>query len=331
MRALVAWLLDEARAAGVEVQGGVRVRGYRDGALATDDGSIAADFVVDASGLSGVNLLGLPTAAREGVCVAAQEVRVVRDRAAAEAFFVSRGVDPRGAANFVGLHGGFSTLLVRLQDDTVGLLAGSLPALGHPPGRTMLERFAADHAWVGARIYGGQAPIPLAPSFAPVAGDRVAHVGDAARQVFSAHGSGVGSGLVAARLFVDAMVAGEGGRGYAQRWVREYGGLHGTYDLFRRFSATLDARDLGVLFDSGFVDRESALAGIEQRFPRLDASDLREKIGAIRRCPRLAMRLLRFVGRAPAMMGLARTYPRHELGQRRAGAAMAALVRDLPP
>ena len=63
--------------------------------------------------------------------------------------------------------------------------------------------------------FGGQRAIPLGRPHDTLASDRVALVGDAARQVFSAHGSGIGAGMVAARMLVDAIVRGAGPAEYA--------------------------------------------------------------------------------------------------------------------
>jgi hypothetical protein len=151
MARLVARLQQEALEAGAIVVGEARALGAEGRVLRTDRGDVRADAVVDASGLAGARLLPEARAPRGNLCVAAQEVRALRDRAAAEAFFRARGVPLGEALIFVGLAGGFSTLNVRLAGDRVSLLAGSIPALGHPSGVAMLARFAAEHAaWVGA-------------------------------------------------------------------------------------------------------------------------------------------------------------------------------------
>ena len=121
--------------------------------------------MVDASGLAGARLLGQPAPAREHLCAAAQEIRHVRDPAAARAFFAAHRVP---AGDVLGLVGTGRRLLggqrpPRSPTPTeVSILTGSVPALGHPSGKALLDRFVAEHAWVGERDLRRRRPHPAA-------------------------------------------------------------------------------------------------------------------------------------------------------------------------
>src|SRR5690606_38217140 len=126
---------------------------------------------------------------------------------------------------FSGVAGGYSIVNLRCDGRTVGLLTGSIPGEGHPSGRALLDAFAADNPWVGEVVQGGARALPLSRPDDLLARGSVALVGDAARQVFSAHGSGIGIGLVAARLLADTLAQGRTPRDYAVAFQRRWGGL----------------------------------------------------------------------------------------------------------
>ena len=87
---------------------------------------------------------------------------------------------------------------------------------------------------IGPRVFGGSGAIPLRRTHDRLAGDRVALLGDAACQVFPAHGSGVAAGLLAARLLADTLAAGGPIGDYAVAWQRRHGGVSAFFDDFRR-------------------------------------------------------------------------------------------------
>lgn len=297
MRALGARLRALAGDAGAELLGEVSVGTFDGRALDSSAGLLRARYFVDASGLAGARLLGQPRVPREDLCAAAQEVRRVRDPRAARAYFERHAVAPGDTLCFTGIAGGYSIVNVRLEGDEVSLLTGSIPALGHPSGRQLLDDFVAGEPWIGEVVFGGARPIPLRAPLARLASENVALIGDAGCQVFAAHGSGIGPGLVAARLLAEALARGDGPRGYAAEWHRRYGRLFGAYDWFRRFSSLLGAADLELLLDSGLLDDESARAGLEQRLPALAPRALPAKLTGLYRARRLASPLAGLVAR----------------------------------
>jgi hypothetical protein len=127
--------------------------------------------------------------------------------------------------------------------------------------------------------------------------------------VFAAHGSGTGSGLVAARMLVDTLAAGREPSAYVTHWMRTYGALHCTFDLFRRFSQTLSAEDIALMIERGLLDDSSARAGIEQRWPDLGFRSSVRTLRAAARAPSVTARLARYLALAPVAAGLCRAFP----------------------
>jgi flavin-dependent dehydrogenase len=299
MRLLGARLRGDAVAAGAHLEGGVSVTGLdADGVVATSRGPVRARYVVDASGLGGAGLLPLSPVARGDLCVAAQEVRRVVDRAAAAEWARENGVAEGDHATFTSVAGGYSIVSVHWVGDEVSILTGSVPADGVPAGTRLLADFVARHPWIGERLFGGSRAIPLRPPRLRLADGSVALIGDAACQVYGAHGSGIGAQLVAARLLADCLADGRGTAGYAAEWLRRHGGELAASAIFARFARTLSTADLGRLVGSGLLGAWSARPTMEQRptpFPPL--AELRRIAGAVRAERAIVRRVAPVLGR----------------------------------
>jgi flavin-dependent dehydrogenase len=278
MRALVAGLQESAMKAGAELRGGEHVRSIRQDAdeviVTTANGEHRARLLADASGMAGIEALGPSHGSPRDLCAAAQEVRRIRDDDAASEFFAAHGASERDVIVFTGIAGGYSIVNVRRHDEHVFLLTGAIPADGHPSGKALLDRFALDHEWIGERVFGGARAIPLAYPRPILVRGRIAALGDAAGQVFSAHGSGTGAGLVAARMLADAVIEGELTQ-YQHGWQRRWGWLFASHDLFRRLSQSLAPGELRTMIAEGILGPRAVEAALAQRFPPLDASMFR--------------------------------------------------------
>jgi flavin-dependent dehydrogenase len=340
MRHLVARLHSRARDLGVTFVPRVGVRGVRHGQLITDKGAFSATWFIDASGLTGARLLDQPTVPPVHICTAAQEVRQVLDMRAARDYFARHDTPVGQVLCFAGIAGGYSILNVRLSGDHVSILTGSIPAAGnpaHPSGKAILHAFATSQPWIGDTLFGGARAIPVRRPRDVLARGPIALLGDAACQVFPAHGSGIGPGLVAARVLADTLAdiaahrrASTDLHAYAVAWQRRHGGLLAAYDLFRRFSQTLTPDDLARMIERGLMDPELARAGMAQLLPRLPVRALPAKLWALARCPRLSARLARIGARMLAVRALYARYP-HDPGQLpRWSRAVARLFRDPP-
>jgi len=329
MRALVAQLHDRARDAGAILVGGVAVRGRDGTTLRTEDGDVRARWIVDASGLAGVGLLEYATVAPEHLCAAAQAVFELRDRGGAEAYFASQRVPFGEICAHVGVSGGYSVLNLHVHHggQTVGVLTGAIPALGFRSGKAILDDFVRAQPWIGARIFGGSGAIPLRRSRDRLTDGTVALVGDAACQVFPAHGSGIGAGILAGKLVADTLAGGGTLFDYEAAWQRRWGGLFATYDAVRRWSQTLDGAALDEIFERGLVDVESARAGLDQELPRISALGLRQKVRTLAANRGWARSLADLAARAVAVQALYARYPRNPVAR---AAWSAAVQRILP-
>lgn len=291
MRKLVERLQTSATEAGARFIGEAHIEGFDGEELRTSAGQVRARFYIDASGLSGARLLEQLQVERSDLCAAAQEVREVRNLDAARAWFDSQGVRPGDTLCFTGIAGGYSIINARLDGETIGILTGSIPAEGHPSGKELLDGFVAEHDFIGDKIYGGARAIPLRRPYERLGQGNVALLGDAACQVFSAHGSGIGIGLIAARILAEALADGRGPHGYTVTWHRRYGGLLATYELFRRFSQSLTIPELEAMMRAGLMDATTVGSGLEQRLPKVTAELALAKAVAVSKAPGLALRL----------------------------------------
>lgn len=326
MRLLVERLQANALEAGARFADNVRVRGPGADGLVTDRGPIRGEYYIDASGLGGIGLLPNAHPGRRNLCAAAQEVRQLRDRAAAERFFEANAASPHDTLVFTGVAGGYSIVNVRLEGDEVALLTGSIPADGHPSGARLLAEFVERHSWIGERVFGGARAIPLGRGCDLLATERCARIGDAALQVFAGHGSGIGAGLVAARMVADALRGSGDLRDYERRWHRELGVLFAASDAFRRFSRELAPGEMLQLVRAGVIDETSARAALEMRLPRLDPRMLGRMVALAPRAARLTARLVSVAGRSGAAVALLARRPHEPHALRRWSARMDALL-----
>ena len=331
MRRLVARLQAMAADAGAELRGDVRVLGLDGDRLDTSEGPLHAEWIVDASGLAGARLIDMPTVDRQHLCAAAQAVHAVTDLEAARAYFERHEVPEGESLCFTGIAGGYSILNLRLEGDELSVLTGSIPADGHPSGRALLDRFVAEQPWIGAEQFGGARAIPIRRPFDRLVHGRVALLGDAGCQVFSAHGSGIGIGLLAGRMLAEALARGRGPADYQRRFLREQGGVLAAYDIFRRHSQQLRAEDLATLMRAGLLDAASATAGASQRLPELDPAMARAKLEALTRAPKHALALAAVGARMAAVAGLYLGYPDDRERLPLWSRAVARLVGDRQP
>jgi flavin-dependent dehydrogenase len=159
--------------------------------------------------------------------------------------------------------------------------------------------------------------------------------------VFSAHGSGIGIGLIAGRVLAESLVSGPNHLSeYERRFLREQGGLLAGYDIFRRFSQRLVVEELARLMQVGLLDSESALAGTAQRWPTLfghpttsTAPALTSKLHGIARAPAQSMALARVGARMAEVAALYRVYPGADAGwpAKVWSRAVARIVGDAEP
>ena len=269
MRRLVERLRHNARQQGARFMGDVAVQEFDGEVLTTSKARIQARWYVDASGLGGAGLVGLRRPGPADICTAAQQVHSITDPDRARRFFTDQGVPCGHTLCYGGLDGGYSVIHLRAHGtERIHILTGSIPGEGCRSGRRILSAFIdANRDWIGDELYGGASPIPLGRPVDRLARGRVAVVGDAAFQVLSAHGSGVGAGLIAAKTLADALADGKGAQGYARRWQRSFGGLFAAYDIFRHFTASLSVHELAIMMKSGLLHPHLGSLSLRQVAP----------------------------------------------------------------
>lgn len=322
MRGLVSRLQEAAMRAGAELKGGEHVRtiahGEREVSVTTTSGTYTARFLVDASGLAGIEALGKIHGSPRDLCAAAQQVHRIRDARGADAFLEKYGAREDDVTVFAGVAGGYSIVNVRRHGEHVFVLTGTVPADGHPSGKALLDSFVSEQPWIGERVFGGARSIPLMYARPIVARGRLAAVGDAASQVFSAHGSGTGAGLVAASMLADAIGAGDLA-GYQRAWQKRFGLLFATHDLFRRLTQSLSTDELRVMFSEQILAPRALEAALSQKFPPMDVSMLHAG-RALGRHPALARKFARLGARVARLAALY-ARPPHQIAAQDAWAA----------
>lgn len=338
MALLVARLQDQARNAGAHLVGPVRDLRWRfegdrpvemRARHAPEDGPPTslqwrASLFVDATGLQGFLRGQVPPLQQDcpmpgpgDLCAAIQEDCEVTDRAAAATFLERAGMVPGDVAGWVAVRGGYSTGMVHVHEglDRAGLLIGVTGDGRHGTAREFLGAWKARFPFLGKGLRTGAGLIPVRRPLDRLVAPGVACIGDAACQVFPGHASGVGMGLLAARLLAEACGAAQDPGDlevlwqYAVRFQRSHGPILGAFDVFRRMVWDLPEEDVQALTDLGFVGPSTTRMALSQRVALLDPRDLFHLgAGAIRR-PDLAARLAITGPRMAAVAAIYRAYP----------------------
>ncbi len=260
-----------------------------------------------------------PTPTPTDICLAAQYQHRITDPAGAQDFLAAHKASPGDNVTRMGPVGGYSILMINVSEDLteVGVLSGSIPADGVPSGQAIVDRFCAQTPWLGQRLAGGQAPIPLGQPYTHITAEGVALVGNAANQVYALHGSGVGMGLIAARVLADAVTSARDPgdahalHHYAYQFLRTYGGRLAGSDLFRRYSQTQTRDEISSLLDSGLLGGPMLTAGLLQTPFEADLQSLISvAVGALRH-PRLALGLAPTATRILRLQAAFTDYPAH--------------------
>ncbi|MBS1839006.1 MAG: FAD-dependent oxidoreductase [Actinobacteria bacterium] len=242
---------------------------------------LQASLFVDASGRRGVlrtQVASLaewcPRVPRDLLCTASQHHFDMADRDGALRFLERHRATPGDTVTWVGLDGGFSALAVgvRPELDGVSVLTGTIATGRWGTGRSILDRFLSTAPWIGAQHHGGDGLIPLRRPHARLGASGVALVGDAACQVFPAHGSGIGAGMMAGAILAEQVGAhADPGSddalwAYQHAFHSELGGTLAAYDAFRRCNSAIGSDGVRRMFASGLFTPEMAGSGLAQRW-----------------------------------------------------------------
>lgn len=294
--------------------------------LATADSSttLRPRLAIDASGAAATLRRRVPALADAcpaprptDMCLAAQYQHRITDPAGARAFLDSNRLAPGDNFTRTGVVGGYSILMLNVSTELteVGVLSGSIPADGVPSGQVLVDRFVAETPWVGERLSGGQAPIPLGQPHTHLTAPGVALVGNAANHVYALHGSGVGMGLIAARHLAEAALATDDPgdpqalHQYAHGFLTTYGGRLAASDLFRRYSQTLDADEIAELLGSHLVGGPMLASGLTQKPFEADLQSLLTLATGTLRHPWLALQVAPLALRMMTLQAAFAGYP----------------------
>jgi flavin-dependent dehydrogenase len=286
---------------------------------------VRADLFVDAAGRTGVLRRHSPALAPwcppvrgDELCSASDVVHYVADPDGAERFLDRHGAVPGDAVTLLGVSGGFSTIAVTVAPDLdrVGILTGCLANGRYGTGPGMLQVLLGREPWIGEAISTGSGVIPLRRPYARITAPGLALVGDAACQVFPAHGSGIGVGLVAGSMLAEGVAdlddpgdAGELWARYQAPFVERFGADLLGYDALRRASTRLGSDGVDALVRSGVADARTLHAGLDQRWAIPSPVEALRSAGRLARHPTLATVMVPTLARAQALRLHARRYP----------------------
>lgn len=294
----------------------------REGGSAT---TIAAQLVVDASGRTGVVRRQVPdlaawcpTLGRDELCSASDAHHHVADPAGATRFLERHGAVPGDSVTVVGSHGGFSTCAIAVSPDLaeVGVLVGCLANGLYGTAPKMIAELREREPWIGDAVSTGTGVIPLRRPYARLTAAGVALVGDAACQVFPAHGSGIGVGLVAGSMLAEGTEglddlgdAGELWARYQAPFQWKLGGDLAGYDVLRRATTRLGSEGVDRLVRSGLVDADTTRAGLDQRWATPPPAEAVRSARRLAANPRLAVVMAPALARAERVRRHAAHHP----------------------
>ncbi|MEZ5239565.1 MAG: hypothetical protein R2716_11710 [Microthrixaceae bacterium] len=194
------------------------------------------------------------------LCSATDQVHRVADPDGARRFLERHGARPGEGVSTLGTNGGFSTrgLTVSADISEVSVLVGCLANGRYGTGPRMLEELRRDEPWIGDPVEVGTGVIPLRRTYARITSPGIALVGDAACQVFPAHGSGIGMGLMAGTMLAETVEGAPdpgwrpplGPPGPLAPRVRRHSAQ---FDGFRRMSTALGAEGVAEMMGAGLM------------------------------------------------------------------------------
>lgn len=283
-----------------------------------------ADLFVDAAGHTGVLRRHSPALRRwcppvrgDELCSATDAVLTIVDPDGARRFLADHGAVPGDSVSVLGYAGGWSTWALRPSEDLtrVAVLVGCVANGRYGTGPKLLAELRAEHAWLGEPTAVGTGVIPLRRPYARFTAPGLALVGDAACQVFPAHGSGIGSSLIAARMLADAAAdANDPGDervlwGYQHAFQRRFGGMFAALDAFRRMSTELGSDGVQRMVHAGMFDPDVARQVLDQKWGQPSLAALPRNIWGMATSPKLAKVMVPRLARGALLRGMGRRYP----------------------
>lgn len=336
MRELAARLWEGAEAAGVETMWEVHdiefsfdSQTHRPLALtARHNGeqiSVASRLFVDASGRAAVLRRSSPVLAaacpppgETDMCSAHQWVYKIADKQGAATFLKEHDAEPGDVVLRLSETSGYGVRSISTSKnlDEVGVLTGTLATGATSSAREMLQQTLTENPWIGEEIYGGGGLIPIRRTYSRLGSAGAALVGDAAGQLATVHGSGVGFGLIAGRLLADATRGMSDPGSEAATWkyqaafLREFGGAIAANDAIRRMSITLGVDGVEQLYAHGLLTADAAEPALRQEFAVPSLSETLHQAVTLAKNPGLALKTAPWLIRSGLSPVVYRFYPK---------------------
>lgn len=294
------------------------------------DISLRADLFVDATGIAAVLRGQVPALAdscpavpKEHTCTAAQYVLEIADKEGALAFLEENDLPTGQTLTRLGVDGGFSTFNVFIDDELthVSLLTGSIADGSHGTGPEMIQRWREENPWAGKVEFGGAGLIPIRRPYDRLAAPGIALIGNSASQVFPAHGSGIGVGLIAGRIMAETLGRLRDPGSLEATWAyqcaaqRELGTALAVSDIMRRASQRFTPEIVDAMIDGGFITPTTGRAALTQQAAAPSAGELFALARGAFRYLKLLMRLAPAGIKAARVQSLYRAYPDHPDGE----------------
>ena len=287
-----------------------------------------AQLFVDVSGLAAVIRKNTPflkalcpVVEPSDLCRAAQEVRCIKNPHQALAFLETQQAQSGEILSWVGVAGGFSLMRVQIAADlkTVNFLTGSRALFGVPSGAKLIQNFIARHPWVGDKIFGGQRAIPIRYPYGNLVAPGVALLGDSACQIYAAHASGVGIGLLAAKQLAECVIE-AAHRGldigslsalwpYTYHFHKKYGALLWLSDRVRRFSQSLSPYEVHQMISGGLMTRGILKSSLAQQHPEFSLGEFYGQMRGLLLAPGLAFKMGQWFAQVPKTLLALKQYP----------------------
>ena len=293
-----------------------RVAGVRTKASRGTEQACEAAVTIDAGGMAGVLRSRLPrsmwrseTFLETDVCVAAQQVRDISDESAARRFISTNDIEGGETICWSSVRGGYSILNVNVDPahGKIAILTGAMRSSQGPQAAVeLMQEAIVTTGCSKKKEFGGGGLIPVRRAFDQLVGNGYALLGDAASQVFPAHGSGVAAGMRAAeilsRTIVRALSAGMADTAalwpYAAEYQRTRGALCASHEWVRRLTESMTASQVDTMFQTGLLDGRATARTVACLPLRLSSNQLVSAARAMVSAPRTTKSILTCAYRA---------------------------------
>jgi flavin-dependent dehydrogenase len=134
--------------------------------------------------------------------------------------------------------------------------------------------------------------------------------------MYSSHGSGVGIGLIAAKMLADAVAQASGDigasntlHGYASAFHKRWGALLGTSDALRRVSQQFAPEDIRYMIASGMMTESMMQSTLMQTPVSPNLTDIPNQLIAALKHTKLSKKLSPLLWRLPLIALAPKSYP----------------------